>query len=119
MLSKQDREAILNKENINQKRCLRIKINEQVMIKPRQLGFCMQLASEFEIVIAYLSSNNHVFIIESILDKLMSESKPINLHIHVKKDFKVDHFKEIFNNQFPELTPKSIKFSFMLKEMNA
>ena len=62
----------------------------------------MQLASEFEIVVAYLSSNNHVFIIESILDKLMSDKdsakKPISLHIYVKKDFKVDHFKEIFYN---------------------
>ena len=33
----------------------------------------MKLATEYELVIACLTNDNHVFIVESILDKLTSE----------------------------------------------
>lgn len=73
MLSKADREAILKKQNLPQPRCLRIRINDTISIKPRQLNFCMKLATEYELVIACLTNDNHVYIVESILDKLTSE----------------------------------------------
>lgn len=45
--------------------------------------------------------------------------KPISLHIVVKKDLKVDYFKEIFQRSFAEIKIKQIKYTFMLKELNA
>lgn len=81
---------------MTQRRCLSLTVSDEITIKPVQLTFCVKLASEFELRIVALTEQNYVYIIESLLEKILTTNKPLSLVIDVSETIRYEYVRELF-----------------------
>lgn len=98
-ISKQDLEMLQNSQNLDQKRCLVVAIQELMNIKPKQLSLCAQLASEFLLHVSCLKDQNYVYIAETIFEKVENTDKKISLMIDVKENVRAEQLRNLFENR--------------------
>lgn len=95
-LSKKDRDMLQTSENLTQRRCLVLTVDDCIKIKPKQLTFCAKLASEFELRIVSLKEQNYVYIVETLLEKILESGKPLSLVMHIWDTVKCDYVRSLF-----------------------
>lgn len=115
-LSKKDREMLQTSGNLTQRRCLALTVDDSIRIKPSQLTFCVKLASEFELRIFSLKEQNYIYIVETLLEKIIGTGKPLSLVLHISETVKFEYIHSIFAASM--LRFKSIEYKMMTSDGN-
>lgn len=115
-LCKKEREILQTSENLTQKRCLVLTVDDCITIKPKQLSFCAKIATEFELRIVSLKEQNYVYIVETLLEKIIDSGKPLSLVMHIWDTVKFEYVRSLFEES--TLTFRSIKYQMMTNDGN-